>query len=133
MPPPTTDLNNNWTDKLRRVNSEAAGSHYLQWKDPHRGAGTAAASRSLVYWRLAYGYYSGSNCIIFTVSRSLRPYSMLLWLQFHIITNTNITHGLLIQVTVNDPKWPNQDTILLSISSSSCVLRFLHSAIICNQ
>ena len=39
-----TDLNYNWTARLR-VNSEAAGSHYLQWKDPHRSAATAAADR----------------------------------------------------------------------------------------
>ncbi len=54
-----TDLNNNWTDKLC-LNSEAAGCHYLQWKDPHcrapSWAAVAAADRrkwSLVYWRLA--------------------------------------------------------------------------------
>ena len=39
-----TDLNYNWTARLR-VNSEAAGSHYLQWKDPHCCAATAAAGR----------------------------------------------------------------------------------------
>ena len=38
------DLNYNWTARLR-VNSEAAGSHYLQWKDPHCCAATAAAGR----------------------------------------------------------------------------------------
>ena len=54
-----TDLNNNWTDKLC-LNSEAAGCHYLQWKDPHcrapSWAAVAVADRrkwSLVYWRLA--------------------------------------------------------------------------------
>ena len=39
-----TDLNYNWTARPRG-NSEAAGSHYLQWKDPHCCAATAAAGR----------------------------------------------------------------------------------------